>query len=112
VGRHNDGWVLNMDQPTYNHTRGDSPLTPCDICRDLQYAAAEHAAAVGKQLAKSVTVLKERVHRELQAALSEFQASTGLSPNGIGISMMEVTCQNDPLQRYVLGEVRVSLGDL
>lgn len=25
-----------MDRPTYNHTRGDSPMTPCPECRALQ----------------------------------------------------------------------------
>jgi hypothetical protein len=32
-------WLFDLkkstrDTKTYNHTRGDSPLTPCDKCKD------------------------------------------------------------------------------
>jgi len=30
-------WILttNTDEPSYNHTRGDSEATPCALCRAL-----------------------------------------------------------------------------
>lgn len=32
-----DEWILTTEatEPTYNHTRGDSPLYPCALCRAL-----------------------------------------------------------------------------
>jgi hypothetical protein len=47
----------NAPKPSYNHTRGDSPLTPCDVCKPNSVAAIAKGVFVAYENGGTITQL-------------------------------------------------------
>jgi hypothetical protein len=68
-----------------------------------------HPVAV--EIAEATMELKTAIHKAANAAVEQYKKRTGLTPNNIQISMVDARVFGDVMGHYIVGDVRISIGD-
>lgn len=68
-----------MGLPSYNHTRGDSALTPCPICKEQQSMSPRDYSEYVLSKQADQEVIRQRIYREGVKATTLDNAARGLS---------------------------------
>jgi hypothetical protein len=60
---------------------------------------------------ESLQRMQSHIRKEIRNAVTQFESETGLTPQRIVVEMTEVTSASDHKRRFLVSDVRVSLGE-